>query len=342
MKPTKLPSGAWRCKVSLGKDADGKRIYASVTRLDKNDCIAEAARIAKHHHELQRDPTTMTLGEAIDKYIELKDGVLSPSTIRNYKSMRENHLQMIIDTPLRKISKNVAQMAINEESKIYSPKTVLNVYRLLTAVLNQFTDTQISITLKETEEREVNTMTQDEIRTLVTALQGDKSEVPLLLALFLGLRRSEIMALEHGDYDPETKKLSISKAKVPNKDGEYVVKSTKSKKGRRKISVPPYLATKLEACIKRGEPFFNVAPERPYKRLQQLCDKYQLPKMSMHDLRHQNASIMLALGIPDKYAMERGGWSSNGVMKNIYQHTMTEERTAADAKMEQYFEEITA
>lgn len=342
MKPTKLPSGSWRIQVYLGKDKDGKKIYQSVTRLDKNDCIIEASQIARHHHETERDPKSMTLGEAIDKYISLKDGILSPSTIRNYKSMRENHFQTIIETPLSKISKNVAQMAINEESKQYSPKTVKNAYRLLTAVMNQFASGLPSITLKETEEREVNTMNQDEIRTLVTALRGDKSEVPLLLALFLGLRRSEIMALEHTDYDQETKKLSISKAKVPNKDGEYVVKTTKTRKGRRKISVPPYLAAKLESCIERGEPFYNVAPERPYKRLQQLCEKYNLPKMSMHDLRHQNASIMLALGIPDKYAMERGGWSSNTVMKNIYQHTMDEERAAADEKMEGFFKNIIA
>lgn len=62
--------------------------------------------------------------------------------------------------------------------------------------------------------------------------------------------------------------------------------------------------------------------------------------MSFHDLRHMNASIMLALGIPDKYAMERGGWSSDHIMKSVYQHTFTAEREAADEKIDRYFESL--
>lgn len=46
---------------------------------------------------------------------------------------------------------------------------------------------------------------------------------------------------------------------------------------------------------------------------------------------------MLGLGIPDKYAMERGGWSSANVLKSIYQHTLTPERQAADIKIDDYF-----
>ena len=59
--------------------------------------------------------------------------------------------------------------------------------------------------------------------------------------------------------------------------------------------------------------------------------------MTFHDLRHMNASVMLALGIPDKYAMERGGWSSTNIMKSVYQHTFTAERQAADQKIDDYF-----
>ena len=39
----------------------------------------------------------MTLGKAIDKYIEAKTATLSPSTIRGYKAMRRNYFPGIID-----------------------------------------------------------------------------------------------------------------------------------------------------------------------------------------------------------------------------------------------------
>ena len=49
---------------------------------------------------------------------------------------------------------------------------------------------------------------------------------------------------------------------------------------------------------------------------------------------------MLALGIPDKYAMERGGWSTDKIMKSVYQHTFTAERKAVDEKVDDYFSSL--
>ena len=49
-------------------------------------------------------------------------------------------------------------------------------------------------------------------------------------------------------------------------------------------------------------------------------------KCRFHDLRHYNASIMLALNVPDKYAMERMGYSTPATLKKVYQHTMTGKR----------------
>ena len=45
-----------------------------------------------------------------------------------------------------------------------------------------------------------------------------------------------------------------------------------------------------------------------------------------------NASVMLRLNVPDKYAMERMGHSTNNMLKNVYQHTMNDKAVAvADA-----------
>ena len=44
------------------------------------------------------------------------------------------------------------------------------------------------------------------------------------------------------------------------------------------------------------------------------------------------------LRIPDKYAEERGGWSSDNVMKRVYTHTFSDERMAVDQKIDAYFE----
>ena len=43
---------------------------------------------------------------------------------------------------------------------------------------------------------------------------------------------------------------------------------------------------------------------------------------------------MLMLGVPDKYAMERGGWATNTTLKNVYQHTFDEERRKVDEQID--------
>jgi hypothetical protein len=49
---------------------------------------------------------------------------------------------------------------------------------------------------------------------------------------------------------------------------------------------------------------------------------------------------MLLLKVPDKYAMERGGWSSTSVMKRVYQKTLTDERKGVDVLIEEYFNRL--
>ena len=65
-----------------------------------------------------------------------------------------------------------------------------------------------------------------------------------------------------------------------------------------------------------------------------------LPHYRFHDLRHANASIMLMLGVPDKYAMDRLGHSTNNTLKNIYQHTLDSKKEEVNASVNNYFEKL--
>ena len=38
--------------------------------------------------------------------------------------------------------------------------------------------------------------------------------------------------------------------------------------------------------------------------------------------------------------MERGGWNTNSTMKNVYQHTFSEEREAVDNAVNNYFDDL--
>ena len=70
-----LPSGHYRCRVMV----DGKRI--SVVDADPNVCQAKAVALKNGLIQAGKRPESLNVGEAIDRYIERKDAVLSPATI---------------------------------------------------------------------------------------------------------------------------------------------------------------------------------------------------------------------------------------------------------------------
>lgn len=59
-----------------------------------------------------------------------------------------------------------------------------------------------------------------------------------------------------------------------------------------------------------------------------------------HDLRHYYASVMLSLGIPDKYAMERMGHSTPNMLKTVYQHLMEEKKNEVSDVVNDFFEKM--
>ena len=62
----------------------------------------------------------------------------------------------------------------------------------------------------------------------------------------------------------------------------------------------------------------------------------------MHGQRHGNASLMLANGVPDKYAMKRLGQSSPNMIKDVYQHLYEEKERAFAKSMNDKFSQIYA
>ena len=90
-RPVELPSGKWRCQVMV----DGKRF--DVIEDDPATAHAKALAVKAGLLEQEKSPKDLTVGEAIDRYIESKDAVLSPSTIYGYKRVRTYALQDIMD-----------------------------------------------------------------------------------------------------------------------------------------------------------------------------------------------------------------------------------------------------
>lgn len=347
----RLPSGSWRVQLYVGKGPNGKRRYLSFTASTKKEAEYQALQYQLHYKEVSRDPSCMTLDEAMEKYIASKDGVLSPSTIRGYENIRRNNLKGLMPLSLNRITQPMVQEAINQEAKPYtdkrgrqrvrSAKSLRNIHGLLSAVLAEY---HPSLTLRtrlpQKEVKEQRILEPEQIAALLHAVEGNAMELPVLMGLWLCMRASEISGLTWDCVDFRHKAITIRRALVRDKDNHWVEKGTKTTSSTRTISVPDYIMDKLAAAKGDSSEQDRVVPlssESMYKRLKTILRKNSLPDIRFHDLRHTAASVMLTLNIPDKYAQARGGWATNHTMKNVYQHMMAAKRSSVDEAIDQYY-----
>lgn len=81
----------------------------------------------------------------------------------------------------------------------------------------------------------------------------------------------------------------------------------------------------------------SLTPDAISCRFTRLLKAAGLPHFRFHDLRHYCASIQHAIGIPDAYIMQRGGWGSDGVLKNVYRHALKDKEDEMSVKANEYF-----
>lgn len=350
----KLNSGTWRTLVySHTETVDGKpkRKYESFTADTKRESeyLASEFSFTRKRQKI----TGLTLGEAMDQYIGSKDGILSPTTIEGYRKIRKNYLDDIIEINISKITKEVIQNAINKEAKRVSPrtgkplspKTIANIHGLVSATLDMYLpELTLKTTLPAKKKRLVELPAAGDV---MRAVRGTEIELPCMLAIWLSYSLSEIRGIKISSISDDG--YITVKEVIVDVDGKPVHKSaTKEYDRTRRSKIPPYindLIVRQESYLRAKETGIDgylvpMSGKGIYNRFLTVMKNNGLPHTRFHDLRHINASVMLKLGVPDKYAMERGGWSTPDTLRKVYQHTFSDERKAIDERIDSYFESI--
>lgn len=331
-KAKKLPSGNWRVRVYVGKDKAGKDIYKSFTA----DTKKEAEFLAAEYLIKTKDATERKiLGALIDDYIESRESILSPSTIQGYKKIRRNNFQQLMRLPVDKIDNATLQKAINAEAKHLSAKSIANAYGLISSVLSQNTYYRYNVTLPKKQKKIKNLPQPEDIMRIV---KGTEIELPVLLAMWLSFRISEIKGFRKQDIVNGIITVNQTMIYVNN---EYIVKQeTKTPESRRSIRLPEYIFSLINALPQEQEYLVTLSGQAIYKRFSRLLEKNNMQHIAFHDLRSINASVMHMLGVPDKYAMERGGWETDAILKSVYQQTFSTERVKVDEKIDNFFNQF--
>lgn len=325
---------SWRCMVYSYTDETGKRIFESFTAPTKAEAEYKAAVFIKNRDKLNRHPPDITVGMIIDKYIQHSEPALSPTTIQGYRKARKSAFPGLMNMPIKKLTGPIIQNAVNAELDRVSPKTVKNEYGLLSAALKDECGLTFIVKLPKIQ-RHIRELPPPE--DVFRAIVGTSIELPCMLAMWLSFSLSEIKGLQASDV--KNGYITINRVMVLVDNLPTVKDNAKVETRLRRHRVPPYIMSlirKTSAWKQHDGYLVDLTRSQIYHRWKKISNENGF-EMSFHDLRHMNASIMLMLGVPDKYAMERGGWSTDHVMKQVYMHTFDAARTAVDDKIDAYF-----
>lgn len=335
-KAKKTKSGKYRVTIYDYTDSKGKEHQKTFTA----DTKREAERLAMEYKD-GPSVSDLTVGEAVDGYIKLKTAALSPSTVRGYTQIYKNLFETsrFGGIKLEKLTSTMLQRFVSdlvEDDK--SPKTIRNIYGLLISSVRMYRPGVVfSVTLPASKKPELYTPTTGEIQALLASIKKDHNlYVCVLLCAFGPLRRSEACALEYTDIDNKKNTVTVRRAKVKDKDHKWIVKDIpKNYTSYRTIIVP----SEVIKAIGRGfGPIIDgVSPDAISDRFKDALTACGLPHFRLHDLRHYSASILHAIGIPDQYIMQRGGWKTDHVMKRVYRDTISDVEKEMNDKINDYF-----
>lgn len=258
----------------------------------------------------------------------------------------------------------------SEPARALSARTIGHIHRLVVKVFSiAERDGLISSNPARKAERpkiekaEIQILSGQEVRDVLSKLRGRNSDngqqFYRLASLYLatGMRRGEGVALRWKDIDLDGAQLHVRQSLEQTKAG-LRFKAPKTKHGRRTISLPAFLVSelrshKLAQAVQRmalglgkdaddalvfrqadGEP---LAPENVTKEWMRLVASLELPKVTLHALRHTHASQLIASGMDVLTISRRLGHGSPSITLDVYGHLFQRTDGGAAAVIDRAF-----
>ena len=306
MKARQLPSGAWNVRITI----EGQTY--SFTNHDKKTALHIASEFADNHREKLRNPTLI---DALEDYTNEREKMLSPSTLRGYRGI----IKKVKERNPFIAQKKVIALTNKDIFNIVRPLRTLKTKRNYLNFIQSGTGRKFNIDLIGTASKEIAVPSDIEVKGLLEIFRDTEMEIPVMLGAFGGLRRGEICALTLQDIDGNYVNITKSMVKAP--DGSWLIKDPKTPKSVRRVLLPQFV---IDAINAHG----YITDLLPCN----ISDRFRKTQLRLgiehpycfHSLRHYSASYLHAIGIPDAYIMERGGWSTPHVMQKVYRHALAD------------------
>lgn len=210
--------------------------------------------------------------------------------------------------------------------------------------------------LPKTQKRKQRILNEHDIDALCKFTVDHPFRIPLLLALYGGLRREEAAALRWENVDFKRRSITISEATARTATGQVVNKDTKNDTSCRTISMPRFIMDELKAVTKPNGLVCVSSDKTPYaldsypqavKRIIRSINAQRvgtaippMPEATYHDLRHTHAAMLIKMNVQPKVIQERLGHASIKITMDLYGYLMTGMQEAvADALDKRFYPE---
>ena len=359
--------GRWRGEISLGYKTDGRprrKVLYGRTRADVSGELKPLLRNQQLGYDVK--PIKMTLEAFLGTWlIEVATPKLKPATIQSYEWLIKDHIVPAIGTKiLESLKPRDVQLCINRiVEKGLSPRSAAHALATLRSALGTAEKWQLVprnvaalVDAPRSKRYQAQTLTSEQAKSLVSAAAGNRLSALYTVALALGLRLGEALALAWEDVDFATRKLRVRRS-LQRIRGKLEFVETKSDRSNRTLRLPAVCVSSLLNHAKSqsterawagskwvdsglcftssiGTPLDGPNVTHQFQRLLQASG---LPRMRFHDLRHSAATLLIAQGVHPRTVMEILGHSQIGITMNLYGHVLPKLHDEAAEKMDALF-----
>jgi integrase len=335
----------------LGYDDKGKKKYKWVTvQGTKHDAQVKLAELRTQLNTGTYVDPKGTLGEFLKRWlVEYARPNLSPRTYEGYESIIRAHITPVIGNTLIKNLKpeHIQKYYADRLADGSSTTTVRHHAMLLHCALEHALKWQLlvrnpadAVTPPRIRHIEMHVLDETQVGIALSEAKNTPYYALFYLAVYTGMRQSELLALRWGDIDLTMAELSVSRSMHRLLTHEVVFRGTKTAKSSRTVALSPntcqvmrqHLDNEMALCNRLGIPFTNdrlvfcipdgkpLIPATVRQAWRRLIKRLGYPNIRFHDLRHTHASLMLKQGIHPKIVQERLGHATISTTLDLYSH----------------------
>ncbi|MFC1933652.1 tyrosine-type recombinase/integrase [Chloroflexota bacterium] len=356
------------------KDEGGKwrqKWLSTGARTKKEAQASLTAVLHKINTGVYVPPSKLTLSQFLEHWLQDCRGNIAPNTAQTYAWFIDRHIKPAIG--------QIALTTLKPEhlQRLYSEKlssgrrdgtgglgsrSVRYIHSTLHKALKSAVKLGMIarnpadlVDIPKVTRHEMQVMNETDLHIFLEYAKSTRYYPLFYVALFTGMRRSELLALRWCDIDLLLCQASVTRTLHQLHNREFVVRQPKTAKGRRLIALSPSTVQVLREhreaqeklrqsldmtlsdddlvfCKIDGKP---LLPDSITQAWRNLARRTGLKGIRLHDARHSHASLMLKQGIHPKIVSERLGHATIAITLDTYSHVVPGLQEAAALRFDE-------